>query len=135
MKRRITMLRNLCALLRLNRILTAVLFLLATASRSAAHDPGLSTGQLRILPDRIAAEVIFARADIESLVQLKIGGDGKISVQELESARPALEKLAREAWMIRVGETSLPVEAPGFRFDETNNFHLTCSFRCRNAGV
>ena len=34
----------------------------------AAHDPGLSTAVVKILPDSIGAEATFARADIEALV-------------------------------------------------------------------
>src|SRR5262245_32211283 len=86
-----------------------VLVSLLTASRSVAHDPGLSTGQLRILPDRISTELTFARADIESLIQLDADRDRRISPQELDSARPALEKLARETWAMRLGESSLPM--------------------------
>ena len=65
----------------------AALFI-SVASLARAHDPGLSTAALKIFPDRLEAEVIFARADIEALVPLDANHDGKVSPEEWDRARP-----------------------------------------------
>lgn len=46
-------------------MLAAVLFLFS--GTVLAHDPGLSAAEVRVLNDRIVAEVSFARADVERL--------------------------------------------------------------------
>ena len=69
----------------------ATIFIVASLAR--AHDPGLSTAHLKVFPDRLEAEVIFARADIEALVPLDRNHDGLVSPDELELARPQLEPL------------------------------------------
>ena len=71
----------------------AALFI-SVASLAHAHDPGLSTATLKVFPDRLEAEVIFARADIEALVPLDVNHDGLVSPEELGHARPHLEPLA-----------------------------------------
>ena len=112
-----------------------IVFLLLLASRSLAHDPGLSTGQLRILPGRIEVELTFALADIQWLVEPGVFLGKKINPEALAIAKPGLEKLAREAWSMRIGECPLTMEACAFRLDETNNFHLSCSFPMQISGA
>jgi hydrogenase/urease accessory protein HupE len=112
-------------------ILPACLFLLVVPSKSFAHDPGLSTGQLRFLPDRIEMELTFARADLETLVPLDADGNGTVSPLELATAKPALEQLARDALVMRVDERFVAMEGAAFRLDETNNIHLTGTFPMR----
>ena len=109
-------------------LMSAVLCLLLAPWKSFAHDPGLSTGQLRLLPDRIETELTFARADIEALVPLDADGDGEVRPLELAAAKPALETLARTAWAIRVDDRAAVVEAPAVRFNDTSNVCLTATF-------
>jgi len=117
------------------RFVIVFLLLLILASRSLAHDPGLSTGQLRILPARIEVELTFATADIQCIVEPGVFFGKKVNPEELAMARPALEKLAREAWSMRIGKCPLAMEACAFRLDETNNFHLRCLFPIQSSGV
>ena len=56
--------------------------LISVASLALAHDPGLSTATVKLLPGRLAAEATFARADIEALIPLDVNHDGKVSSQE-----------------------------------------------------
>jgi hypothetical protein len=46
-------------------------------------------------------ELTFATADIQWLVEPGVFPGKKINPEELAMARPALEKLAREAWSMR----------------------------------
>src|SRR5262245_47348737 len=102
--------------------LTVLLISIAGVAR--AHDPGLSTVALKIFFDRLEAEVIFARADIEALVPLDVNHDGKVSPEEWDRARPNLEPLLREAFSLRVNDTAIAITEPSFHLDGNNNFHL-----------
>ncbi len=117
------------------RLMSAFLFLLLASWKSFAHDPGLSTGQLRLLPDRIEVELTFARADLETLVPLDADGDGAVSPLELATARPALDQFAHDALIVRMDERFVGVEAAAVRLDETNNVHLTAAFPLRQTGT
>jgi hypothetical protein len=77
------------------RWLTA--FFISVASLARAHDHGLSTAALKIFSDRLEAEVILARADIEALVPLDANNDGKLSPEEWDRARFELETLVHES--------------------------------------
>lgn len=116
-------------------LLSAGFLLLAAPWPCDAHDPGLSSGQVRLSTGRIEAELTLARADIESLVPLDADGDGEVSPLELAAAKPALETLARKTWAIRVDDRAAVVEASAFRFDDTNSVCLTVTFSTRVTGA
>ena len=101
----------------------AALFI-SIAGLAQAHDPGLSTAALKIFPDRLDAEVVFARGDIEALVPLDPNHDGKVSPEEWERARPDLDPLVRRALVARVNGAAIAITEPRFQLDESNNFHI-----------
>jgi hydrogenase/urease accessory protein HupE len=105
--------------------------LLLVVAAACAHEPGLSTGHFKVLPERIEAELIFARADIETVLKLDADGDGKVSVFELAAVEAESLKLAQDMLLVRADERALTPAQPGFRLDETNNFHLTATFEVR----
>ena len=109
--------------------------LIGSASLAFAHDPGLSTAALKIFPDRLEAELTFARADIEAIVPLDANRDGLVDAGELESARPQLEAVAQAALSVLADGTAVPVSQSGFRLDEVNNFHVVGSFPTEGAKV
>ena len=111
--------------------LTALFITVASLAR--AHDPGLSTAALKIFPDRLDAEVIFARADIEALEPLDANHDGKVSSEEWERARPNLEPLVRDALTVRVNDAAIAITEPSFQLDENNNFHIVGIFPVHDA--
>src|SRR5262245_55823690 len=63
-----------------SRVLTIAAFLVLICSTALAHDPGLSAAEVRILPDRIVAEVSFAPSDLE---RLKHGGANEVIAKQL----------------------------------------------------
>ena len=107
--------------------------LISLAGFAQAHDPGLSTAALKFLPDRLDAEVTFARADIEALVPIDANHDGKVSSEEWERAQPELEPLVREALVARVTGAAISITEPSFQLDEKNNFHISGIFRVHDA--
>jgi hydrogenase/urease accessory protein HupE len=110
----------------------AALFL-GVASLAHAHDPGLSTATLKIFPDRLDAEVVFARGDTEALVPLDPNHDGKVSPEEWERAGPDLDLLVREALVVRVNGAAIALTEPRFQLDESNNFHVAGIFSVHDA--
>ena len=52
-------------------IFLCLLCLFVASSTALAHDPGLSAVEVRILPDRVVAEVSFAPHDWERIQQLE----------------------------------------------------------------
>ena len=112
----------------------AALFI-SVASLAHAHDPGLSTATLKVFPDRLEAEIIFARADVEALVPLDANHDGLVSPEEFELARPQLEPLARGALSVVVDSDAVALAESGFRLDDINNFHIVAVFRAQGVKV
>lgn len=110
----------------------AALFI-SVAGFAQAHDPGLSTASVKIFPDRLDAEVIFARADIEALAPPDANHDGKVGSEQWERARPGLEPLVREALVARVNGAAISITEPRFQLDENNNFHIAGIFRVHGA--
>ena len=88
---------------------------------------------MKIFPDRLEAEVIFARADIEALVPLDANHDGSVSPEEWDRARPQLETLVREALNVRVNDAAIAITEPSFHLDENNNFHMAGIFPAQGA--
>ena len=111
----------------------ATIFIVASLAR--AHDPGLSTAAVKVFPDRLEAEVIFARADIEALVPIDLNHDGQVGPDELERARPHLEPLARAALSVRVDGTAAAAAESDFRLDDADNFHIVGVFPAPGAKV
>jgi hydrogenase/urease accessory protein HupE len=105
-----------------------VLCVLAAPTAGLAHDPGLSTAQIRIFPDRIETEQTLARADLEVLVPFDAYGHGNLHQPERVTVPPALLKLAAEAFRIQVDHQAVAVVASGFHIDATNNCHLTATY-------
>jgi hydrogenase/urease accessory protein HupE len=112
----------------------AALFI-SVASLARAHDPGLSTAALKFYPERLEAEMIFARADIEALAPLDVNHDGQVSSEELDRARPQLEPLARAALSVLADGTAVAAAESSYRLDDTNNFHIAEVFPAPSAKV
>lgn len=91
-----------------------------------AHDPGISTVQAQVHPDRLEWVNGFAPADVQLLLPESARTDERWSEVEFEHAREALYRLAPQLWEARDGATVLAprvvrVElAPG----DALNFHL-----------
>lgn len=93
-----------------------------------AHDPGLSTATIKLRPDRLEAQLTFARADLETLVKVDADRDGKTTVEELSAARPQLEALAAESLGVRFQDEPASVQEVRYLFDENNNFQIDLTF-------
>jgi hypothetical protein len=109
----------------------ALVWLLLLAAPARAHDPGLSTADIKITPERIEARLTFARADVEVLVPLDGNADGEVSAAEFAAARGRLEELARGAMSFRADGRDLKPTNATAALDETNNIHFTLAVPVR----
>jgi len=75
-----------------------------------AHDPGLSAAEVRVLPDRIVAEVSFAPLDLEGVEQL----ESKLLVIQNEQKELELRSFSR-------------------KFSDRNSIHFLLEFSNSNA--
>ena len=73
-----------------------------------AHDPGLSAAEVRILPDRIVAEVSFARVDLDRL-------------QHVENMAERLLEIKADEQILKLRDSS--VQTP-----DTNSIHFILEF-------
>jgi hydrogenase/urease accessory protein HupE len=100
-----------------------------------AHDPGLSTGQVRFLPDRIEVEVTLAREDVQTLTPLDVDGDGQVSHNEWTFAEVSLNQLAGDALSLQAGGQKIPASSARVRHDASNNVHFAATFPVQHAGA
>ena len=100
--------------------------LLGVVMIAHAHDPGLSSVQLTLHSNQIQAAMVFARADIESL--LPLDKDLTTPSQKLSSKRARLERLALAALEIAMDGKRVPATAPRTSVDENNNVQFDLVF-------
>lgn len=110
--------------------LTALAWLAATLTASA-HDPGLSSADLRVFPDRLEAHLTFARGDMETLLTLDADGDGLVSTNELAAVQQKLNALARAMLEVRGDSNAVPAQQPRAELDTTNNVHFHATYPLR----
>jgi hydrogenase/urease accessory protein HupE len=94
-----------------NRFLTIVAVILILSGRALAHDPGLSAVEVRVLPDRIVAEVSFAPIDIQG-------------IQQLESNLLTIQSGPQQLTLLSISRKSV----------DRNSVHFLLEFANANAG-
>jgi len=126
---------NLASLLSRRGLLLAGALLLAGNLPALAHDPGLSTGQLRILPRQLEVELTLAEADVAALTPLDTNADGQVSPTEWAGAQASLNQLAGEAWNMQVGGQVMLHSTASARHDSSNNVHFIATFPVPQSGA
>jgi hydrogenase/urease accessory protein HupE len=110
--------------------LTALACLAATLTASA-HDPGLSSADLRVFPDRLEAHLTFARGDVETILPLDADGDGAVSTNELAAVQQKLDALAAGILEVRGDSNVVHSQQPRAELDTTNNVHFHATYPWR----
>jgi hydrogenase/urease accessory protein HupE len=111
------------------------MLLLAGARPALAHDPGLSTAQLHILPGHLKAELTLAQADVAVLTPLDNNADGQISPTEWVDAQTSLNHLASEAWKVDASGHVMLQSSASARHDASNNVHFIATFPVLQPGA
>jgi hydrogenase/urease accessory protein HupE len=110
--------------------LAAFLFAVLTVTLPA-HEPGLSTGVIRLTPDAAFSQLTFAWQDAALLTPLDTNDDGELGADEIAAAREKLTEIAGRSLELRADDS--PVTPSSFRsfVDETNNVHFEAEFPLR----
>jgi hydrogenase/urease accessory protein HupE len=83
-----------------------------------AHDPGLSTAEVRVGENGISVQLALAPSDIERIVDIDSNLDQKISTEEFEQAKSRLLKVAADAFELRSDNQLLTVAEQNASYDE-----------------
>jgi hydrogenase/urease accessory protein HupE len=86
-----------------------------------AHDPGLSTAQIRVGQNGISVELAFAPSDVERIVDIDSNLDQRISLGEFEQAKSCLLTTARESFEVRSDNEQLTVVEQNASYDEQSS--------------
>jgi len=104
---------------------------LAWVPFARAHEPGLSTGVIRLTRDAAFSQLTFAWRDAAVLTPLDTNDDGELSAAEIAAGLPELNAIAGRSLELRADDE--PVSPSTFRsfVDETNNVHFEAEFPLR----
>ncbi len=87
-----------------------VVFFLLICSVAEAHDPGLSSVEIRLEKDRVDVRMTFAGRDIEKLLPSGPEGEAESGTRELGAALPQFERMAFNALQVHLdGRKATPV--------------------------
>jgi len=98
-----------------------------------AHDPGLSSAELRLESGWLVAHLTFARGDIEPLVVIDADKDGRATPAEFAHAWPRLAALGLELIEARFDGAPVVTQEVTVQLDESNAIHFRLAFPERGA--
>ncbi len=107
----------------MRKLLVGLLLLLSTMV-AFAHDPGLSSANLQLLPTRISAVVTFNDRDISII----LGEDPQAVRTNGPALQPKLEALARRAFLLAAEGRKIAPEKVSARVDANRNVEFTYSY-------
>ena len=81
------------------------LLLLCAVPAALAHDPGLSTATVRLVPGKLEATLTFALRDADELAGLDTNSDGVVSKEEFSASTDRLGKLVAAAFEVRLDDS------------------------------
>src|SRR4029453_17126570 len=111
--------------------------LLASQARPvAAHTVGVSRGDYRVSGNEIAAELTFARPELESAVPgLDENGDGVLTAAEILAGQPRLAGLLAHGLEVRSGSRSCEGGFEGADLPEQDGLAVRAAYRCATGGA
>src|ERR1051325_9629595 len=83
------------------KLILLLLFCFFCSKQVLAHDPGLSTAEVRLDQNGISVELALAPSDVERIVDIDSNGDQRISVQAFEQAKSRLLTTAAEGFEVQ----------------------------------
>lgn len=93
-----------------------------------AHDPGLSTADLRMAESKIAVHLTFARRDIETLIPIDADRDGSVTTAEFDAAIPHIRILASGMIEISIDNQRVAAQLIAVEFDQSDALHFQLNF-------
>jgi len=89
-----------------------------------AHDPGLSTANIRLQRDALDIALVLSVRDAGQLVNLDPNGDGQSTPRELRAAESALAAKVMEYLEFRIDDRSVAIARAKCSFDKSGNVTL-----------
>ena len=111
-----------------------LLILIWSGVAALAHNPGLSTLDLRETSTGLDAILTFARTDLELFASIDANHDGVVAPDEFVAALPRLEALAARALEVGVDGRLTPPAPPEVEMDENNNVVFKLHFQTAPGG-
>ena len=105
-----------------------VALLLGLSLPAFAHDPGLSTATMTVLPDQVEVTLAFALKDAGQLVPLDLNGDGQLSKEEFAGGHERLAALAAEEFVVAFDARPLKPAAARSQLDAQDNVEIILTF-------
>jgi len=116
---------------RLAIVLSGVLIATALSGRAAAHEVGLSRGTYAIDGDHVTAELVLSRRELGGAVpELDADHDGHVTVDELATARPALQKAVVDRIHVRSSDAPCPGALLDAHLSEDDGLVLRANYTC-----
>jgi len=114
----------------------ALLGLSLLASRdAAAHTLGVSQSDFVVQPDgSVEAELVFAQREALPNLVLDRNYDDRVSEDELEAARPDLERLVKEGIEVDAGGRACPASLESAELIEGDGLRLRARYACPAGG-
>jgi hydrogenase/urease accessory protein HupE len=106
----------------------ATLLLGVSAIKSLAHDPGLSTATVLLLPDKVEASLAFALKDAEQLTELDADHDGKVTQADLTQNEASLKSFASENFLVKLDGQPVKPEVVLCTIDLNDNVSFFLNF-------
>lgn len=109
----------------------AAFALALAASRAAAHTPGLSRAELRVGPQRVVVDLVFARPELVGLVP---GADadrsGQLDELELLSVEAPLSAAVLDGLALAADDVACAGAIDRIAFVEEDGLQITAGFAC-----
>ncbi len=112
----------------------ALVFVLVAAVSVYAHDPGLSSADLKLQEKLLTAQITFSREEIAMLVPMDADRDGQITPAEFDAARTQLEAIAHETLVVNIDGKKIAPERVSATLGDSNALHFNLSFRALTEG-
>ena len=112
--------------------LLLILLWCGVVSTARAHDPGLSTAMMVMLPDKIEVTLAFALKDAGQLVPLDQNGDGLLSKEEFARGQEKLAALAADEFSVALDAQPIKPATQRSQLDVQDNVEITLTFPARS---
>src|SRR6185295_16523409 len=103
------------------KLMVVLILCFLSSKQVMAHDPGLSTLDVRMDQNGIRVELALAPSDVERIFVIDSNDDQRISFQEFEQAKSRLLTIAAEGLPVRSDNQQLTVVEQNASYDEQSS--------------
>ncbi len=119
----------------MTNLLLLIPLLFAAVSPLHAHDPGLSRAGLQSHAEGMTVHMVFARKDIDALLQLDTDLDGRVSGDEISTARTRLQSTLAAGIELRCSGKLLRPKSVQLEAGSSDSLNVVLSYDRPTAAV